>query len=513
MNQRKSGIIIQYINIIVDFGIAIFFTPFLLRSLGDAEYGLYRIVQSFAGQLSILTFGIATLVARNIVRYDALGKKKEKENFLATSAIITCLLAIVVLCVGGLLSLSVDALFDRSLSAEELFLAKKLYWLLIINVAVTVIRDMASGILIGHEKFLIRNGLTTVRHLVRVSLLIILLNLHMGALAVVMTDLLLSVLIALFEYLYAFGVLKERVHFYYFDKEEIKNTVIFSSAIFLQAIVNQVNQNLDIVILGSLTTTEIVAMYSIALHLFTMFNSITMVFGTVFMPKATKMITNGASSEELTQIVVKNRRIKPGRFALMIGGLIVTGFILFGREFISFWVGNGYSGAYWVAIILMIPGMLPLMQNVTNSILDAMMKRMGRSLILLAMAFINVVVSIILIRLIGYIGAAFGTAISYIIGYLVFNTIYLKKTTKINVKQMYIDLLSKNIIVSVACLVIGIPMQFIRSPSFIVLLLKVMVYSIVYFIGMYKYGMREYERRIVNAILGKVPLIKNTVLK
>ncbi len=418
MDQKKSGVIIQYINILLDFAIALFFTPFLLRSLGDAEFGLYRIVQSFSGQLSILSFGIATLVARNIVRYDTLGQKKEKENFLAMAAITTALLSFLVLLVGLILSFSLDSLFDKSLSLQELNLAKKLYWVLIINIAVTVITDMASGMLIGHEKFFIRNGLNTFKHILRVSILIVLLKLNFGALSIVCTDLCISITIMVFEFIYGFVKLKEKVHFYYLDKAELKVSLTFSFAIFLQAIVNQVNQNLDSVILGALTTTATVAMYSIALNLFTMFNSITMVFGTVFVPQATRMITKGASGKELTDLVVK-----PGRFAVVIGNLIISGFILFGKEFIGFWVGEKYSNAYLVAIILMIPGMLPLMQNVTNAILDAMMKRLGRSVILLLMACINVIISILLVKRIGYIGAAIGTAVSYVLGYMLFNNI------------------------------------------------------------------------------------------
>lgn len=506
MDQKKGGIIIHYINIILDFGIALFFTPFLLQSLGDAEYGLYRIIQSFAGQLSILSFGIATLVARNIVRYDTLGQIKEKENFLATAGITTGLLALLVVIVGAVLSLSLDTLFDRTLSAAELNLAKELYWLLVANVAVTVITDMAVGLLIGHEKFLIRNGMTTIRQFARVLVLIILLKLDCGALAIVGTDLVLSVLLSLLQFFYGFGVLKERVHFYYLDKEELKTSIIFSIAIFLQAIVNQVNQNLDSVILGSMTTTETVAMYSIALSLFTMFNSITMVFGTVFVPQATRMITKGATSDELTELVVR-----PGRFAVMIGNLIITGFILFGREFIRFWVGDSYMQAYFITIVLMVPGMLPLMQNVTNAILDAMMKRLGRSLILIAMAGLNIIISVFLVKRIGYLGAAIGTATSYVVGYLVFNNLYLFKTTNINITQMYKGLLSKNISVSCICLLLCLPMMLLKSRSVFMLIGKIVFYSIIYLLAMYRFGMKEYERKAFLEVIRKLPILRSVL--
>ena len=36
--------------------------------------------------------------------------------------------------------------------------------------------------------------------------------------------------------------------------------------------------------------------------------------------------------------------------------LVLSGFIVFGREFLLLWVGEGYEEAYWVAIIVMLHG-------------------------------------------------------------------------------------------------------------------------------------------------------------
>lgn len=497
MNQRKLGVVVQYINIVLDFCVAMVFTPFLIRSLGDAEYGLYRIVQSFAGQLTILSFGIATLVARNIVRYDTLNKKEEKENFLAMAAVETILISASVLVIGAGLSLGIESLFGTSLSGEEMTLAKKLYWILIINVSVSVFADMGSGILVAHEKFVIKNGLSTLKQLFRILVLVVLLNLNLGAMAIVLTDLVLNVIIMCAQYIYMFCVLQEKIVFHYFDATEFKTSITFSIAILLQAIVNQVNQNMDSIILGAMTTTEIVTMYSIALNLFTMFNSITMVFGSVFVPKATKMITQGATGDELTSLVVR-----PGRYAVIVGSLIISGFVIFGKEFIRFWVGEQYISAYSVAIILMIPGMLPLMQNVTNAILDAMMKRLGRSIILLIMAGVNVFISVVLVKKIGYIGAAFGTAFSYVFGYLVLLNIHLKRETTLKLRKMYRGLLNKNFLAAIICLILGIALNQIvgTAPSFALLLIKMALYTALYSVVMYCVGLNNQERYEINNI-------------
>ena len=498
-DQKKAGVIIQYFNIVLNMAIGIFFTPFLIRSLGSAEYGLYRIVQSFAGQLGIMTFGISILVTRNIVRFNTLNQRKEKENFLAMAAIISGILAIGVLLVGFILSFGIDTLFDQSLTSSELSLAKQLYWILIINVAMTILNDMATGMVSGHEKFVVKNGVTTLKYVLRVLTLILLLKLGFGSVAIVMTDLGLTILVFVINMLYSKFVLNETIRFYYLDKQEMKNALTFSFAILLQAIVNQVNQNLDSIILGAMTDTNTVAVYSVALNLFTMFNSITLVIGTVFTPQATRMIMNHATGEELTDLV-----IKPGRLQFMIGSLLITGYILFGKEFIKFWVGSEFYGAYIIGIILMIPALIPLIQNVTSAILDAMMKRLGRSLILVVMAGANIVVSIVCVHFFGYIGAAFGTAFSYIVGNLILMNIYLYKVTELNLKRMYKELLSKSMIVAIVCPIICIPLSGWGPSRLWMLLLKMGVYVFIYGLTMFFFAMRDYEKNMFLALIKKI---------
>lgn len=82
-SQRKAGALLSYTSTIINTIISIFLTPFILNALGDAEYGIYRIVQSLVGQLSLISIGMGTimtvLIARNNVRTDT-NKKEDQEN-------------------------------------------------------------------------------------------------------------------------------------------------------------------------------------------------------------------------------------------------------------------------------------------------------------------------------------------------------------------------------------------------------------------------------------------------
>ena len=57
-NQRKSGVVLSYVSIILNTLIQLLYTPLLIRMLGQSEYGLYSLVSSIIGYLTVLDLGL-----------------------------------------------------------------------------------------------------------------------------------------------------------------------------------------------------------------------------------------------------------------------------------------------------------------------------------------------------------------------------------------------------------------------------------------------------------------------
>ncbi len=494
-SQRKLGVAISYLNIALNMVVSVFFTPFLVSSLGQAEYGVYRLVYSFAGQLAIMTFGIAALTARNVAYFDALGDKKKKENFLFMALIISVVLSIITILIGVVLYGITDNIFFNSLSADEIALAKKLVILLTLNFSVTILNDFFMGIVNGHERFGVENFAKTVRLTLRIATLILLLNLGCKSVYIVATDLMLSLGVLLFNIFYGKLKLNEKAKFHYFDKLLFKTSVLYSSAMLIQAVINQVNQNLDGLILGIMTNAETVAVYSIALTIYTTFGSITTIAHSVFVPYVTKMIAKSATSKEITDFVARI-----GRIQFIIAGAIVVGFAVFGKEFLSLWLGADYIPAYYVTLIIIIPMTIPLIQSACQSVLDAKLKRMGRSIILGVIALLNLIISVVLVKRVGYIGAAYGTAISSIIGYGIIINIYYKKSVDIDVLSMFRQIFHKLLPCMLVLFAVFYPLRNITllSGGWVSLLIKIMIYVLAYATLIYFAGMNKQEKNMIN---------------
>lgn len=78
MKKRNIGIVISYIYTFLNMVIGLFLSSFLLKKLGDVEYGLYQTVSSFATYLVLLEFGTGSVMSRNVV----VARNKKDENYL-----------------------------------------------------------------------------------------------------------------------------------------------------------------------------------------------------------------------------------------------------------------------------------------------------------------------------------------------------------------------------------------------------------------------------------------------
>lgn len=69
MSEYKKAAPLSYVNILIRNSIGIFLTPFVIRTLGMSEYGLYTLIGSFIVYLTILDLGLNASVTRYAAQY------------------------------------------------------------------------------------------------------------------------------------------------------------------------------------------------------------------------------------------------------------------------------------------------------------------------------------------------------------------------------------------------------------------------------------------------------------
>ena len=199
--------------------------------------------------------------------------------------------------------------------------------------------------------------------------------------------------------------------------------------------------------------------------------------------------------------------IKIGRLQAYIVALIVFGFITFGQPFIQFYAGSGYEDSYWVAIFMMIPGAIPLVQSMCLSIIVAENRHRFRSIVLLGITILNVIGTWVLLHIWGVNGAALMTGIALLIGNgIVLNWYYWKKI-ELDIPRFWWEIGSIFIIpltMTVAFMVAGLV---INWYNIWILMVGIVIYTIVFGILNWIFVMNDYEKELL------ISPIKNAYFK
>lgn len=498
MNQKKIGVIVSYINLVAGMLVNVFLTPLLINSLGDTDYSLYKVMQSFSGSLMIFNLGISTIVARNIVKFNCSteSSKEERQNSMALSVVASFVIAIFVLVVGFVMLSLIPAMYGEAYSGEKIELGQNIFAILVVASAFHILTDAFTGCLIGCEHFAVSSSISLFKTLFKLIVIVLLLKSGANVFNVVLVDLVIAIIVFVFTLLYSVLQLKEIPVFHRFDFDQLKDMLTFGFAILLQSFVNQVNNNVDNVLLGAyVENKEIITMYSSALSIYCIYNSLISVISNYFLPKATKLITQKATGKQLTDFV-----IYPGRFQAVIAVACVFGFILFGRDFVVLWIGEKYLDAYWVALILMIPVTIPLVENAMISVLDAALKRTYRSVVLFIMATCNIAVSILLINMIGFWGAAIGTCISLIVGHIILMNIYYHRVFHIEIKRMLCSIFKGILSAGVVALLLCIPVACFVPTGIMYFAIKCMFFILVYGGCLIVFGLNDDEKHLLKDV-------------
>lgn len=501
-SERKIGAGLSYVSTVLNSLVSIFITPFILVALGDVEYGIYRSISALTGQLALVSIGVGTMATVMVARYNARldeNAKKESENFLAMAITASVLISLLVLVIGGILYIGIDRLYANTLNEDQISLTKRLYVLLVLNVALYLLRDVFTGIINGYEKFSYSGLLKVFRIVLRVILILVFLSLGFKSIGLVICDLIVSITLILFDVIFCFAKLKVKARFHYFDKLLFKTMFTFSAAILLQTIVNQVNQNLDSVILGAMIVPERVTVYSLALTIYVAYNGVGSAISSLFTPEAARLVQRDEGHREIQSFTVR-----VGRIQMLINALILGGFICIGRDFISIWAGRGKEDVYFISLMLLIPACLANTLCGANSILDGYMKRMGRSIILVIMAAYNVVSSIIMIHFIDYWGAALGTATSVIVGQIGLMCLYYRRIFGFDIKGYFNGVLKGILPAFLSGIIIGALVG--RIPSNIVffrLILEGFAFCTVYCGILVCFGLSQEEKQMFFGMLRK----------
>lgn len=500
-NQLKLGILLNYVNMGIGNLIPIFYTPIMLSLLGQNEYGLYKLSSSVTSYLSLISMGLGSAITRYLIKAREQEGQEAEERMLGLFVVIFNVIAAAAMVVGTILAMNLDLWYAESLSVAELERMRILVFLMVCNMALGFSQAPYQSVVTSHEKYLFFQCMNIMLTSFTPIMNLVALCLGAASVGMAVVSLAISLIVRVVYQIYIRGTMKMKPRFKDLPTYAIKEILVFSFWVFVANIVGQLYNATDTVMIGALPAlgTAAVAVYNVG----NTFNSITLNLTTgisnLLTPKTNQMVFRGASAEELTDLA-----IRVGRMQGFIMCLIVSGFIAFGRPFIYFYAGEEYGESYWVAVMVMIPNMVPLLQSVCLSIITAQNKHKFRSIVYLGIAISNVIGTWFLMQYFGVIGAAFMTGLALLLGNgLAMNWYYAKKIG-LQIGRFWRSVGKILIIPSVLCVVtllLSAPIDFYSIP---VMLAGIIGYTALYCLLNWLFVMNDYEKNLLLVPLRKV---------
>jgi O-antigen/teichoic acid export membrane protein len=498
-NELKVGAVLSYVAIALQFVVGMVYTPIMLRLMGQAQFGLYSLVGSVVGYLGLVSFGFGGAYMRFYSRFRAAGDLEGVRGLNGLFLIVFSAMGLIAVAGGTLLGLNIGPLLGGQFSAGEVGTARVLVAILVLNLAITFPTSVFNSFVISHERFVFQKLLQIAGTIVSPLIVLPVLLLGYQSIGMAVATTALNVALAVRTMIYCRSALKMRFSFHGFDFALLREIAVFSGYVFISMVVDQVNWNVDKYIIGRFRGAIPVAIYGVA----ALFNMNYLAFSTaissVFVPRINRMVASLSTNKELSELFTR-----VGRVQFLVLGLLLTGFVFFGRPFIELWAGKNYGEAYVMAILLMAPVTVPLIQNLGIEIQRAKNLHHFRSWVYLAGALGNILLSIPLTQRYGGIGAAAASGVALVICNGIIMNWYYQARVGLDVMDFWRQI-GRVCVGMVPAVIAGSIASYTLDLHNIVLLLMLGgIYVVVYIAGVWWLGMNDYERHLFGSPIKRV---------
>jgi O-antigen/teichoic acid export membrane protein len=494
--QRRIGGVMAYVQIALNVALALAYTPFMVRTLGQADYGLFAIAGAMASYLVILDMGLADSVVRRLVGLHGKDDRQGERDFLGSMLSLYGGLGLAVLAAAAAAIACVPLLFGKTMEAGALH---TLQWMLVplgISTAVVVAGNPLNATLVAHERFVFLRSLEMATVVLVTAANVVALLMGGGVVSVVVIASIGAACATMAKWLMVWKGLGLPLMPRPVRRAQVTEMSSYAAPIFVSMLVEQIFWKLDNILIGARLGAAAVAVYAIGV----MFNKYFMSFATaisrVMMPDLIRRIDAGADGAALTEYL-----INVSRWQAMVVTMVLSGLILFGQHFILVWMGSGYELSYWVMVCTLTPYAFELIGNVRNVLLQVKGLLWWRAGIFLAAALLNIPATLWAVQHWGVVGAAVCTGAGILAAY--FGTAWvLSRKASIPVFFYQHEVWRGIAPALVVALAAGMLIRtLLPDVGWQALVLKVVTYSFIYISLMWFVGMKGDERSLARSVL------------
>ena len=415
----KLGAFVSYISISINILAGLLYTPWMIQQIGQENFGIYTLAMSLISMF-LIDFGLSAASARFVSKYHAVGDQESINNILGIVYKTYILIDFVISAILVIVYFNISFIY-RELTVSELSSFRIVYIIVAMFSVISFPFMTLNGILTSYEKFTQLKLCDLLNKIVSVILILLALANGFGLYALVTANAVSGLVVILIKIIIIKKETSIKVNFKYNNKKIVRE--IFSFSVW-SGIANLAQRFIFTVtpsVLGMVSGSISIAVFGIASSLEGYVYTFGSAINGLFLPKVTRIVIKENSTEDLLELMVKI-----GRIQLVVIGLITIGFITIGKDFIILWMGKDYIESYYSAILLILPSIIYLPQQIGNTAIIALNKVKFQAYVFLIMGAINIILTFVFSRLWSAFGAAVAIFISYSLRNIGMNIIYYK---------------------------------------------------------------------------------------
>lgn len=472
--QIKLGAILSYLALAINILTGLFYTPWVISSIGRENYGLFTLALSVI-TLFVFDFGLSSAVTRFVAKFLAEGRQDKANNCLGIVYKLYLYIDVFFVLVLSLVYILIPYIY-RELTPLEIDRFKVVFAVAAVFSVISFPFIPVNGVLNANEKFVQVKICDVFHKLIIVLSMTICLLLGGGLYSLVTVNAVAGVITIITKLWCIKKYTSMNVNFGFKDKEQSKEILGFSVWTTIIAICTRMIFTLAPTILGVFAGSVSIAIFGIANSLEGYVFSFTNAVGGMFLPRVSKIVSNGDGD-------VMPLMIKVGRIQLIVAGLVIGGFICVGYDFIIQWVGTGFRDSYLCTVFLIVPGLFQLPQEIGMQTIIAKNRVKDQAFVWITMAIVNVVLSFLLAWQFGALGISVSICIAYIVRTIGLDILF-KKRLNLNIKRFFKETF---LFIGTMIIVVILSSVFINTilpfSGLLKLITEVIIYSVLYIIG------------------------------
>jgi O-antigen/teichoic acid export membrane protein len=497
--RPARSVLSNWTTYVISGAVSFFLSPFIVRHLGNSAYGVWVLLVSMTGYLGFLDLGIRGAVTRYVAKFHS--ERNHDKSSLTVSSACGLFLSAGAIAVLAAILFSLIAVPHFKIPFEYLRAAQVVVVLAGLNVAISLISGVFGGVIVGLQRFDLLSSIAIFGVAVRAVAIFTALRSGKGLVTLALIQLGGTVFELLVGLVLGRKLYPElRIRIGNVRREYVVLIFSFGLYAFLLHLSNYFIFFTDALVIGAFLPVSMVTFFAIGGNLVNYGRDLVGGFSRTMTPLASKLEVE-TSREGLQRAILQHARY----CAMAMWPIFIT-FIIRGDSFIGLWMGAQYAElSGHVLRILSVPWLFGAGTSVVASAMLGISQHKRVVPFALAEGLGNLALSIALVKPMGILGVAWGTAIPNLAISLFFWPLYARRTVGTGLRDYVYSLWLRPAIAMLPFAVCTYAANQWWHPSNLLLFfVQVAVMLPVAFLGVWYLGLPLDERKNCSVVLARL---------